>query len=67
MAEEKQFLSVSQFAKLVGVHPQTVRSWDVKGEVKPHHRTFGGKRFYSKEQVNELFESSCIKEGSNKI
>lgn len=66
MADQSKYLSISQFAKLVGVHPQTVRSWDVKGEVKPHHRTLGGKRFYTTAQVEEFFES-CMKEGSNKI
>lgn len=51
------FLSVAQFAKLVGVHSQTVRAWDKHGQVRPHHRTPGGQRRYTLQQVEEVLAS----------
>ena len=40
-----EWLSLSDAAKLLGVHPSTVRLWSDKG-VLPTHRTSGGHRRY---------------------
>lgn len=51
------FLSINEFARLVGVHPQTVRLWDKSGHLLPHHRTPGGQRRYTIGQVQEVLAS----------
>jgi len=45
-----EWLSLSDAAKLLGVHPSTVRLWSDKG-VLPTHRTSGGHRRYRREEV----------------
>lgn len=52
-AEIVKFLTVDQFAKQIGVHPQTVRKWDNEGVLAAHHKTPSGRRLYSEEQVKE--------------
>lgn len=51
--ETVKFLTVDQFAKQIGVHPQTVRKWDREGLLVAHHKTPSGRRLYSEEQVKE--------------
>ena len=48
-----KYLTAPEFAKQIGVHEQTVRMWDKNGKLKPHHKTPGGKRLYSEEQVQK--------------
>lgn len=48
MADE--WLSLSNAAKLLGVHPSTVRLWSDKG-VLPVHRTHGGHRRYKRGEI----------------
>jgi excisionase family DNA binding protein len=45
-----EWLSLSEAAKLLGVHPSTVRLWSDKG-VLPTHRTSGGHRRYRRDEV----------------
>jgi excisionase family DNA binding protein len=45
-----EWLSLSDTAKLLGVHPSTVRLWSDKG-VLPTHRTSGGHRRYRRDEV----------------
>ena len=47
----KPFLTTSEFAKTIGVHIQTLRNWDETGKLKPHHKTPGGRRYYTREQA----------------
>jgi excisionase family DNA binding protein len=56
--DEPKFLTVDEFAKRIGVHPQTVRTWDNTGVLVAHHRTPKGRRLYSEEQVEEYFKSN---------
>ena len=44
---------ISVAAELVGMHPQTLRVYERRGLVDPH-RTPGGTRRYSKEDLNRL-------------
>jgi excisionase family DNA binding protein len=46
----EEWLSLSGAAKLLGVHPSTVRLWSDKG-VLPVHRTQGGHRRYKRSEV----------------
>lgn len=50
---EEKYLSVTEFAEAIRIHPQTVRDWDRTGKLKAHHKTMGGKRFYTYEQVKQ--------------
>jgi excisionase family DNA binding protein len=51
-----EWLSLSDVAEMLGVHPSTVRLWSDKG-VLPVHRTQGGHRRYRRSEV-ELWERS---------
>lgn len=53
---KKQYFTTPEFAELVGFHEQTLRYWDKTGRFKPHHRTPGGTRMYSIEQIKDLQE-----------
>ncbi len=53
--QRPQYLSVTEFAKAIGVHPQTLRRWETSGYLKPHHKTPGGFRYYSDQQVDDYF------------
>ena len=55
---EVKFLTVDEFAKRIGVHPQTVRAWDKSGMLVAHHKTPSGRRLYSEEQVKEYFNNN---------
>lgn len=55
---ERKFLTVEEFARRIGVHPQTVRSWDNTGALSAHHKTPSGRRLYSEEQVEEYFKNN---------
>ncbi len=48
--EEDQWLKLSQAAKVLGVHPSTVRLWSNKG-LLPVHRTQGRHRRYRRSEV----------------
>ena len=48
MAED--WLSLSEVAGMLGVHPSTVRSWSDRGHL-PAHRTQGGHRRYRRTEV----------------
>lgn len=45
-----EWLSLSGAAKLLGVHPATVRLWSNKGML-PTHRTTGGHRRYRRDEI----------------
>lgn len=51
-----QWLGLSETARLLGVHPSTVRSWADKGEL-PVHRTAGGHRRFRRSEV-ELWSAA---------
>jgi excisionase family DNA binding protein len=48
--EQGQWLTLSQAAQLIGVHPSTVRLWSDKGRI-PVHRTQGRHRRYLRAEV----------------
>ena len=45
-----KYYSIGEFANKIGKTVQTLRNWDNKGTLKPHHITAGGTRYYSQEQ-----------------
>lgn len=53
MSKTEKFYTISQFAKAIGVHPQTLRRWDKQGVLKPQIRSLGKQRRYTQEQVDQ--------------
>src|SRR3972149_1709780 len=51
------WLSLSDAAKVLGVHPSTVRLWSDKG-VLPTHKTQGGHRRYKRSEISLWAETS---------
>lgn len=49
----EQFLTISQFAKEIGVTPLTIKRWEKKGLLYPHHTSPTGYRYYTYEQVEQ--------------
>lgn len=46
----EKWLSISEAAKILGVHPTTLRLWTKKGTI-PFHRTSGGHRRFLEEEL----------------
>jgi excisionase family DNA binding protein len=57
MESRDQWLSLSQAARLLGVHPSTVRLWSDKG-LLPVHRTQGRHRRYLRSEVEFWVEAA---------
>ena len=54
-----KLMTVTEAAKHLGVHPQSLRNWDNSGEFKAM-RTIGGQRRYSVEMLEGVFDvKSC--------
>jgi excisionase family DNA binding protein len=53
----EEWLSLSDAAKVLGVHPSTVRLWSDKG-VLPTHKTQGGHRRYKRSEISLWAESN---------
>ena len=51
-----KFYTIHEFSKLVGKSAQTLRNWDNKGILKPHHTGANGYRYYSHDQLNQVFK-----------
>lgn len=54
-----EWLSLSEAAKMLGVHPSTVRSWADQGRL-PVHRTQGKHRRFRKSEVELCMESQAV-------
>ena len=46
------FYSIGDVAEKIGVSVQTLRNWDNSGRFKSHHKSPGGTRYYTEEQVS---------------
>ena len=60
-----EWLSLSDVAQILGVHPSTARNWSDQG-VLPVHRTSGGHRRYLRSEV-ELWMQSQRSNGSDEV
>ncbi len=56
---ENDWLSLSEAAELLGVHPGTVRNWSNQGVI-PFHRTRGGHRRYRRAEIDLWKQSQSI-------
>ena len=64
MKVEKYYTS-GEFARIANVSITTLLNWEMKGLVKPHHKSPTGRRFYSQEQVDEFFKGDDSSYGKN--
>jgi len=55
-----KYYTIHEFSKLVGKTPQTLRNWDKKGLLIPHHTGANGYRYYSHDQLKQVL--NIIKE-----
>lgn len=62
-----KYYTVGEFAKLIGRNPQTLREWDKKDVLKPHHIAPSGYRYYSQEQLNHFLGLKGIETKTRKI
>lgn len=49
-----RFYKIGEAAKIIGCTRQSLINWSNSGKFKEHHRTPGGHRFYSEEQLKEF-------------
>ena len=49
-----KYYSINEFSKILGVSAQTLRNWDKKGKLHPHHTSSNGYRYHSHEQLNQV-------------
>lgn len=54
---KKEFYTIDEFAKRIQVSQNTLRNWDKRGLLIPHHRTEGNHRVYSELQAVHYLES----------
>lgn len=62
-----KYYSIGQFSKLIGKTSQTLREWDKKDILKPHHVAPTGYRYYSQEQLNHFLGIKGIEVKSKKV
>jgi len=52
----KQFLTVREVAKLLGVTPLTIRNWDKKGKLQAYRNPVNNYRLYKINDVEKLLK-----------
>ena len=57
-----KYLTTKEFAERVGVQQQTVINWSNKGVFKEHHKTPGGHRCYTEEQVEQFLNGDTTEQ-----
>lgn len=62
-----EYYSIGRFSKLIGKNAQTLREWDKKDELKPHHITPSGYRYYSQEQLNHFLGLKGVVTNTKKV
>jgi putative resolvase len=49
-----KLIKIGKVAEKFGVHPDTIRDWEVKGELLPFRRSMGGTRFYREQDIDAI-------------
>lgn len=55
--ESTRYMTTSEFAKRIGIHPQTLRKWDKNKTLCAHHKTASGRRYYTEEQAQKFLSN----------
>jgi len=63
----KEFLTVKEVARLLGVTPLTVRNWDARGKLTAHRHPLNNYRMYKNRDVEELLREFEISKVAKKI
>jgi len=63
----KQYLTVKEVARLLGVTPLTVRNWDARGKLTAHRHPMNNYRLYKVEDVEELVKEFEISKVARKV
>lgn len=63
----KQYLTVKEVARLLGVTPLTVRNWDTRGKLTAHRHPMNNYRLYKVETVEELMKEFELSKVARKI
>jgi len=53
---EKEYLTIKETAKILGVTPLTLRNWDKKGKLIAYRHPMNNYRVYRQEQIDELLK-----------
>ncbi len=56
---EKKFIKIGEAAKILGVSIETMRRWEVSGELVPHKKTQGGTRYYELSKLINAENDEC--------
>jgi len=49
-----KYYTIHEMTEILGVSAQTLRNWDAKGKLKPHHVSANGYRYYSDDELNKV-------------
>ena len=63
----KQFLTVKEVARLLGVTPLTVRNWDARGKLTAHRHPMNNYRLYKTTDIENLLKELEISKVAHKI
>ena len=63
----REFLTVKEVARLLGVTPLTVRNWDARGKLTAHRHPLNNYRMYKTRDVEELLKEFEISKVAKKI
>ena len=58
------FLKIGEFASRIGATTTTLREWEKRGWLVPHHRSPSGYRYYSEEQVKQVLSGELNQKGN---
>ena len=53
-----RFYSIGEFAELIDVSTVTLRNWERRGLLLPHHKSSSGYRYYSEQQLQECLQGT---------
>ena len=54
--KEDSFIKIGEAAEMLGVAIVTLRKWHETGELVPAYVSVGGRRFYSRKQIQEFLK-----------
>lgn len=52
--ETMKYYTIHEFAQMAHKTPQTLRNWEKRGVLTPHHKGMNGYRYYSDEQLHQV-------------
>ena len=70
MLQQEGFLGVKQAAELLGVSPNTIRSWGANGQIPEYRHPVNNYRLYKREDLDEVLrelEASVSESSKNKM